>query len=210
MLSLQQWLIFAFAALLLVLTPGPNMVYLISRSICQGKKAGVISLSGVVLGFLVHMVSATIGLTALFMAIPMAYDLLRWIGALYLAWLAWQAVKPGARSPFETRQLKADAPKKLFAMGFLTSALNPKVALFYLSLLPQFVDAHNGSMLVQSLLLGGTQISISFTINFIIVLSAAHIANWFAHNPTWLKVQRYLMGGVLGGLALRLALEKHR
>ncbi len=88
MIPAQDLLIFAAASLLMVLTPGPNMIYLISRSICQGPKAGVVSLLGVVGGFFVHLFAAALGLTAVFMAVPLAYELLKWAGALYLLWLA--------------------------------------------------------------------------------------------------------------------------
>jgi len=205
-----ELLLFAGAALLLVLTPGPNMIYLISRSLCQGRAAGVISLFGVVAGFLVHMLLAAGGMTALFMAVPLAFDLLKWAGACYLGWLAWQAARPGASSPFEARDLPADPPRKLFMMGFLTNLLNPKVAMFYLSLFPQFIDPARGSVFLQGVTLGFTQIAISFTVNLAIALSAARIAVWFAHNPRWLMAQRYVMGFVLGALAVRLAMEERR
>jgi threonine/homoserine/homoserine lactone efflux protein len=203
--------LFAFAALVMVVTPGPNMVYLLSRSICQGRKAGVTSLFGVAAGFLVHMFAAAIGLTAVFMAIPLAYELLKWLGAAYLLWLAWQAVKPGAKSsPFEPRALPADSPLKLFAMGFATNALNPKIAVFYLSVFPQFVRPENGSVFGQSVELGLVQIAISFSVNLALVLSAARLAAWFARNPPWLATQRWIMGFVLAGLVVRLAFDQRR
>jgi threonine/homoserine/homoserine lactone efflux protein len=139
MISMHDWLIFAAAALGLVLTPGPNMLYLLSRSICQGRRAGVISLAGVVTGFLFHIVCAAAGLTALLLTVPLAYSLLKFAGAAYLLGLAWQAVRPGGRSPFATRSLPPDPPAALFRMGLLTNALNPKMAVFYLSIFPQFV-----------------------------------------------------------------------
>jgi threonine/homoserine/homoserine lactone efflux protein len=210
MIPIQDLLVFSGAALLMVLTPGPNMIYLISRSICQGKRAGVISLFGVVAGFLVHMVAAALGLTALFLAVPLAYELLKWAGAAYLLYLAWQSVKPGARSPFEARELPVDPPSKLFLMGFVTNVLNPKIAVFYLSIFPQFVSPANGSVFSQSVQLGATQIAISFTVNLIIVLSAASLAGWFARSPKWLVAQRYIMGTVLAALAVRLAVEERR
>lgn len=210
MIPLSDLLMFAGAALLMVLTPGPNMVYLISRSICQGRRAGVISLFGVVAGFLVHMLAAVAGLTALFMAVPLAYELLKWFGAAYLLYLAWQAVRPGARSPFEARSLPIDPPRKLFLMGFLTNLLNPKIAVFYLSIFPQFVSSEHGSVFTQSIVLGLTQISISFSVNLGIALSAASMAAWFAGNPRWLTAQRYFMGCVLAALAVRLATEQRR
>jgi threonine/homoserine/homoserine lactone efflux protein len=210
MVPTTELLLFAGAALLMVLTPGPNMIYLISRSICQGRRAGVISLLGVIAGFLVHMFSAAIGLTALFMAIPVAYEVLKWAGAAYLMWLAWQAVKPGARSPFEARNLPIDSPLRLFTMGFVTNVLNPKIAVFYLSIFPQFVSPEHGSVFVQSVELGLTQIAVSFTVNLCIALSAAQLATWFVKNPRWLAIQRYVMGFVLAGLAVKLAAEQRR
>lgn len=210
MIPISDLLLFAGAALLLVLTPGPNMIYLISRSICQGRNAGIISLFGVIVGFVIHMLAAAIGLSSIFLVVPLAYEILKWAGALYLLWLAWQAVKPGARSPFEPKNLPPDSARRLFTMGFLTNVLNPKVAIFYLSLLPQFITPERGSVFLQSLTLGATQIAVSFTINFLIAISAAWIASWFARNPFWLRVQRYIMGGVLTALAFRLALEQRK
>ena len=210
MVPLNDLLLFAGAALLMVLTPGPNMIYLISRSICQGRKAGVISLLGVILGFVVHMFAAALGITALFLAIPVAYDLLKWAGAAYLLYLAWQAVRPGARSPFEARQLPADPPSRLLLMGFLTNVLNPEIAVFYLSIFPQFVSPEHGSVFQQSILLGLTQISVSFTVNLLIALFAGSLSAWLVGRPRWLVAQRYVMGGVLAGLAVRLVSEQRK
>lgn len=180
------------------------MIYLISRSLCQGRAAGVTSWLGVVVGFTFHMVCAAVGITALFMAVPLAYELLKFAGALYLLWLAWQAVRPGSRSPFEARDLPAEPARKLFVMGLLTSVLNPKVAIFYLSVLPQFISPAAGSVLTQSLLLGTTQVIIGSVVNLSVTLFAAGIAGWFASNRLWLAVQRYVMGLVLGALAVKL------
>ena len=210
MIAAHDVLIFTAACVLMVLTPGPNMIYLISRSICQGRRAGVTSLIGVVTGFFVHMFAAAAGLTAVFMAVPMAYEALKWAGALYLLWMAWQAVRPGASSPFEARDLAPDAMPKLLTMGFMTSVLNPKVAVFYLSVFPQFINPEHGSMFTQSIVLGLTQISVSFTVNLLIALFASGIAVWFVRNPLWLAVQRYVMGGVLAALAVRLMLEQRK
>lgn len=210
MVPLNEMMLFAGAALLMVLTPGPNMIYLISRSICQGRKAGVISLFGVIAGFLVHMFAAAAGLTALFLAVPLAYEILKWAGAAYLLYLAWQAIKPGSRSPFEVRNLPADSSQRLFAMGFITNVLNPKIAVFYLSIFPQFVSPEHGSMFLQSIQLGLTQITVSFAVNLAIALSAATLAAWFERNPKWLTIQRHVMGCVLAGLAIRLASEQRK
>jgi len=201
---------FALIALGMVLTPGPNMIYLISRSLSQGPIAGLISLGGVALGFVFYIVCAAFGITALVLAVPYAYDALRFAGALYLLYLAWQALKPGGRSPFQVRELPKDRPRKLFMMGLMTNLLNPKVAVLYLSLLPQFIDPKLGSVFTQLLVLGLTQVTISITVNAIIAVAAGTIATFLAGRPFWMVVQRWLMGTVLVGLALRMATEAQR
>lgn len=203
-------LAFAAVSLGMVLTPGPNMAYLVSRSICQGRAAGLVSLGGVALGFLVYMLCAAFGITALVMAVPYAYDALRIAGALYLGWLAWSALRPGGRSPFQVHELAPDGPVRLFAMGFLTNLLNPKIAMLYLALLPQFIMPDHGSVLGQTLVLGTVQIVISVGINAMIAMAAGSIASFLTDRPAWISVQRWLMGGVLGGLAIRLALDGQR
>jgi threonine/homoserine/homoserine lactone efflux protein len=201
---------FALVSLGIVLTPGPNMIYLISRSITQGAIAGLISLSGIALGFVFYMLCAVFGITALLFAVPYAYDALRLSGAAYLGWLAWQALKPNGRSPFQLRELTVDGPRKLFAMGLVTNLLNPKAAMLYLALLPQFIDPSHDSVLTQSLVLGFTQIMISVSVNAVIATAAGSIALFLGQRPTWLKLQRWLMGTVLAGLAVRMALETRR
>jgi threonine/homoserine/homoserine lactone efflux protein len=201
---------FALLCLGMSLTPGPNMMYLVSRSICQGRQAALISLGGTGLGWLVYMVSAALGVTALLFAVPLAYDGLRLIGAGYLLYLAWQALRPGGRSAFQVRELPKDSPRKLLAMGFFTNLFNPKAALMYLSLLPQFVDPARGSVLTQSLVLGGLQIVISLSINALIATAAGSIAAFLGTRPAWMLVQRWLMGTVLAGLGLRMAFESRR
>ena len=201
---------FALVSLGIALTPGPNMIYLISRSITQGPAAGMVSLGGVALGFVFYMLCAAFGITALLFAIPYAYDALRFAGAAYLLWLAWQAVKPSGRSPFQVRKLQVDGPRKLFAMGFVTNLLNPKIAMLYLALLPQFIDPAVGSVLTQSLVLGAIQTFISVGVNAMIALAAGSIALFLGTRPTWLLLQRWLMGTVLAGLAVKMAFEAKR
>ncbi|MFD1882484.1 LysE family translocator [Paracoccus pacificus] len=203
---------FALIALGMVLTPGPNMIYLISRSVTQGPVAGLISLAGVATGFVVYMLSAAFGITVLMMAVPFAYDALRLAGAGYLLWLAWQAVRPGGRSAFQVRDLPHDLPhdrpRKLFLMGLMTNLLNPKAAVLYLSLFPQFIQPGHGSVLLQSLTLGTVQIVISVTVNAMIALTAGGVAGFLTRHPGWARAQRWLMGTVLAGLALRIATER--
>jgi threonine/homoserine/homoserine lactone efflux protein len=164
----------------------------------------------VALGFLFYVLSAAFGITALLFAVPFAYDALRFAGAFYLLWLAWQALRPGGRSPFQVRELPRDRPRKLFVMGLMTNLLNPKVAVLYLSLLPQFINPAKGHVLSQLLVLGATLVSISLTVNAIIAVTAGSIAVFLAGRPFWLVVQRWMMGTVLAALALRMATEAQR
>ena len=209
MVALGSLAAFALVALGMVLTPGPNMIYLIGRSITQGRLAGFVSLLGVVAGFVFYMLCAAFGLTALLLAVPLAYEAIQWAGAAYLLWLAWNAVRPGARSALEPRaDLPHDRPARLFAMGLVTNLLNPKIAVLYLSLLPQFIDPERGQVLGQAVVLGLAQIAVSFSVNLAIVLAAGSVAAWFRTRPAWLAAQRWLMATVLAGLAVRLALER--
>lgn len=200
----------AAVALGLVLTPGPNMVYLVSRSVTQGRRAGLISLLGVAVGFLIYVVAAAAGLAALLASVPVAYTVLKVAGAVYLMYLAWCAVRPGGRSAFEVRELPADPDRRLFAMGLLTNLLNPKIAVLYVTLLPQFIDPARGSIALQSLQLGLVQIAVALSVNAAIVLGAGALAGFLSRRPTWLTVQRYLMGSVLGLLAVRLLTDRTR
>lgn len=209
MIPFHELIFFILAALILVISPGPNMIYLISKSITQGKKSGFISLAGVVCGFLFHIIMVSFGLTAVLLAVPLAYIVLKTLGTVYLLYLAYQAIKPKSRNIFDVDKNAAhDSPKKLFTIGFLTNVLNPKVAVFYLSFFPQFIKPEYGSVFTQSLELGVIQVLISFSINFIIVLTAARVALFFSNNPVWIKVQKWFMASVLTYLAIKMAFSK--
>jgi threonine/homoserine/homoserine lactone efflux protein len=186
------------------------MMYLTSRSICQGKRAGLISLGGVALGFMFYMLCAAFGISALVFAVPYAYDVLRVCGVAYLLYLAWQAIKPGARSIFAVRDLPVDSGRKLFLMGFITNLANPKIAIMYLSLLPQFITPGHGSVLSQSLVLGFIQALISVVVNGIIVVMAGQVALFIGQRPGWQQFQRWLMASVLAGMAVKIAFEARK
>ena len=208
--SLESYLLFLAASVLLVLTPGPNLLYLVSRTLCQGRMAGFVSLAGTTTGFVVHILAASLGLSAVFLAVPVAYDALRWAGAAYLVYLAWDSVRAGSGGLFAPRRLPAAAPAKLFRMGLLTSILNPKVALFYLALFPQFVDPARGSVLGQSLVLGATQIVVAVIGDSMFVLAAALIARWLAERPLWAAAQRWVLASVFVAIAAKLALDERK
>ncbi|MEU4774350.1 LysE family translocator [Micromonospora sp. NPDC023633] len=200
----------ALVALGMVLTPGPNMVYLVSRSVTQGRRAGLVSLLGVAAGFGVYLAAAVAGIATVFVLVPALYTAVKLAGAAYLLWLAWQALRPGGQSPFAPAPLPPDRARRLFTMGLVTNLLNPKIAILYVSLLPQFIDPARGHVAAQSLLLGLTQIAVALTVNALIVLSAGALAGFFARRPLWLRVQRLVMGTVLAGLAVRIAADRSR
>lgn len=202
MIAFEDFIGLSLIALGMVLTPGPNMAYLVSRTLSQGRIAGMISLAGVALGFVVYLLASALGLAALFKAVPMAYDIVRIAGALYLGYLAWNLLKPGGVSPFETRDLPPHSPRRLFSMGLLTNLLNPKIALMYSALIPQFIDPAAGATLQQFLQLGLVQIAIAVTVNGLIVLAAARVSRFLRGRPRALRAQRWVSGGVLGGFAV--------
>jgi threonine/homoserine/homoserine lactone efflux protein len=204
---MSSYVTFVLIALLMVLTPGPNMAHLISCSIGQGRVAGMISLAGVASGFVIYMLCAALGLTALMLAVPFAYDAIRLAGAGYLLYLAWRTLRPGGRSLFQVSGSPRQSFRKLFWMGLMTSLLNPKVAMLYLAVIPQFVSPDSDSLLGQSVLLGATQILVSVSVNAMIVIAAGSLAAFLATRPTWLRLQQWVMGMALGGFAIRMALE---
>ncbi|MCD9145105.1 LysE family translocator [Streptomyces albireticuli] len=205
MVSMHAVVGMAVIALGLVLTPGPNMIYLVSRSVTQGKRAGLVSLLGVAAGFFVYLLAAIAGIATLFTLVPAVYTSVKLAGAAYLLWLAWKTLKPGGTSAFDPKPLPPDPPRKLFTMGLVTNLLNPKIAILYISVLPQFVEPDKGSVALQSLLIGLTQIVVAVTVNALIALGAGSISAFLKSRPRWLNIQRYVMGTALAGISVRVA-----
>ena len=204
MIPLPDLLIFAAAALLMVLTPGPNMIYLISRSICQGRKAGVTSLLGVVAGFFVHMFAAAAGLTAVFLAVPMAYELLKWAGALYLIYLGVQMIRhaSSAMRPEGAAPMNGWA---VFRQSILANMLNPKVAIFFLAFFPQFIHPAQGHPQLQMALLGTLFVGLVMLCFGTVGLCAGWIGAWLRQNAKAEARMGKIAGSVLILLGLSLA-----
>lgn len=196
----------ALVELGMALTPGPNMVHLASRSIGQGVRAGLTALSGTAVGFVAYLVAATLGLASLFAAVPAAFVVVKVAGAIYLGYLAWQLLRPGGRSVFDPAQVVPIRPLRLFGMGLVTNLLNPKIALLYAALLPQFIDPTR-SVALQFLLLGAVQIVIGVTVNGLVVVGAGRIARFLRGRPRAISVQRWVSGTVLAAFAVKLAVE---
>ncbi|MER7134766.1 LysE family translocator [Streptosporangium saharense] len=209
MASLTSFAAVALIALGMVLTPGPNMLYLISRSVTQGRGAGLVSLAGVATGFMVYLAATAAGIAVVFAVVPAVYTAVKLAGAAYLLWMAWKALRPG-NDVFAPGETRFDPPRRLFSMGLLTSLLNPKIAVMYVSLLPQFVDPARGNVAAQGLALGLVQVVVSLSVNTLIVLAAGSVAAFLARRPLWARVQRYLTATVLAGIAVRVATDRSR
>ena len=192
----------------MVLTPGPNMMYLISRTLSQDRRAGLISLVGVGLGLLCYVIAAGLGLSALFKAVPLAFNIVRIGGAGYLAYLAWTLLKPNGTALFSVKQLSNHSSQKLFLMGLTTSVLNPKAVLLYSALIPQFIDPLAGETFIQFVQLGLIQVTISVTVNGLIVLAASKVSSYLTLHPFAMTLQRWVCGLILLSFAIQLFLQK--
>ena len=203
-LAIERLWLFALAVMLLALTPGPVWVYLLSRTLTQGRRAGYFSLLGVAAGVVVHVLLAALGISVVLLAIPFAFDAIKLAGAAYLLWLAINTLRGGGIS-FTPQPLDVVPDRVLFRQAMVAALLNPKVAVFYLSLFPQFVEPAAGPVFAQSLLLGAVHLVVSSVVDGLLVTVAGFLATWFAARPLWLKMQRWLLGTAFGALAVWLA-----
>ena len=204
---ISEVLSFAVVAFLMALSPGPNLLYLASRSICQGRSAGFASLAGVCSGMFLYMLATAAGLSALFKVVPIAYDIVRWAGAAYLLWLAYKAVTTRS-SALAPMALPPESRAQLYRRGLLTCIFNPKIVVTYGALLPQFVNPVAGHILSQTIVLGLVQIAAAASAHSLVLLLAAAVASVLSKRHAFAKAQRYLLGSVLAGLAVRLAIER--
>jgi threonine/homoserine/homoserine lactone efflux protein len=207
---MHHYFVFCLTVMLLALSPGPNWAYLISRSLSQGKRAGLLSLLGTLTAFLFYMLLTAFGLAVVFKAVPFLYFILKAGGGLYLLWLAWNAVKPNAVSMFERTIHKHDSDWTLYKMGLLTNLLNPKTAVFYIAVFPAFMNKGQGSVFSETVSLGLTQIIISFAVNLLVVWMAALLAGFLQGNSFWKGFQKWFTGSVLACLGFKMLLEKSR
>lgn len=194
------------ATLALNLAPGPDMLYVIARSVGQGQRAGVISALGIGAGCLAHTLAAAFGLSALLMSSAVAYDLVRYAGAIYLIYLGVRALLDKTRTE-EQSEVKPDSLASIFYQGVVTNVLNPKVALFFLAFLPQF--ANRGGPLAWQIFVLGLLFNISGTsVNIMVALLGGRIGKAFERRPAIAQAQRRLTGVVFIALGLRLAFSK--
>ena len=197
-------LVFIAGAVVLLVIPGPAVFYIVGRSIDQGRRAGVISALGIAAGALVHVTAAALGLPALLVSSATAFSVVKYLGAAYLIYLGFEKLYRGD----SFKKSHAPEPAKLgriFRQGVVVSVLNPKEALFFFALLPQFVDYSEGSITAQIFFLGLLFISMGVTSDTLWALSAGTLAQHLKRNTRWLKVQRYVSGGMLISLGVATA-----
>jgi threonine/homoserine/homoserine lactone efflux protein len=201
--------LFMTATLALNLAPGPDMLYVSTRSLAQGRRAGVISALGIAAGAVVHTLVIASGLAALLRAAPVAFEIVRFAGAAYLVWLGIKALR-ARRGPLTGAPLDRASEWTIFRQGMITNLLNPKVTLFFLAFLPQFTNPTAGSVALQIVVLGCLFNTSGTLVNIAVALLASSARGWLAAGRRGESVLRWLTGSVFIGLGLRLALGERR
>ncbi|HZB60194.1 MAG TPA: LysE family translocator [Actinomycetota bacterium] len=204
--------LFAVAAVTLLVIPGPAVLYIVTRSVDQGRAAGLASVCGVHVGTLVHVAAAALGLSALLVSSATAYDTVRWLGAAYLVWLGVRRLLardedlPAAPGPDARRP----GLRRIFAQGVVVNVLNPKTALFFLAFLPQFVDTSRGSVPFQVVVLGVAFVLLGLLSDGAYAMAASTGAGWLRRRPGVARASRLVSGGVLISLGVTTALAGSR
>jgi threonine/homoserine/homoserine lactone efflux protein len=192
---------FAAATIVLVAVPGPNLVYIITRSVSQGRRAGLVSALGVEAGTLVHVLAATLGLSALVAASPVAFAILSWGGAAYLLYLAVRALR--SRGTLDLSGSGGVSTGRTFLAGLMVNVLNPKVVLFFLAFLPQFIaaDAGPAEARTQMLVFGVVFFALALALDLCYALAGAALRDRLTSKPAYVAAQRYAVATVYCGLA---------
>jgi threonine/homoserine/homoserine lactone efflux protein len=197
--------VFLLAALVLLLTPGPAVLYIVARSVDQGRRAGLVSALGIHAGTLVHIAAAAAGLSALVVASATAFAVVKYLGAAYLVYLGVRRLLE--RGPGPGMPTAAPEPlSRIFLQGVVVNVLNPKTALFFLAFLPQFVDVGRGAVAAQIVALGLLFVAIALVSDGLYAVSAGTARTWLRRSPRFLAGERYIAGSVYIGLGLAAAL----
>ena len=210
MITVNDFLIFAFASLMLNITPGNDMLYVATRSTSQGVKAGIVSALGIAGGCIVHLLAAVIGLSAIIASSATAFDIIKYTGAAYLVYLGIKAFISKQNRFSVNEKVEKQSLSKLFWQGVFTNVLNPKVALFFLAFLPQFIHPETGNTAIQISLLG-LWFNFSGTIvNIIVAMLFGKLGNWLADKHAFIKWQNKITGLLLVGLGINVALSSKK
>ena len=207
--SPETILLFMTATLVLNITPGPSILYVMSLSLNQGRTAGLVSALGLGTGSFLHAVAATLGLSAVMAYSPVAYAVVKFLGAAYLIYLGVRLLIPQKTPRVATRSERISLIR-VYGQGVVTELLNPKIALFFLSFLPQFVDPSRGAVANQTMLLSFLFHLTGVPINMLVAVVGSAIAAWFARYPLFDQMRNGLAGTIFIGLGLRLAFSERR
>ncbi|HEY6516607.1 MAG TPA: LysE family translocator [Steroidobacteraceae bacterium] len=209
MMPLHTYLLFVLAAVALILVPGPDMMYMLGRCLAQGRRAGILSAVGFNLGGYVHLTAAVLGLSAILATSATAFTVVKWVGAAYLIYLGLSALwsKPGVAIDTDAA-VAGRRSRTILWQAFLSDVLNPKVALFFLALLPQFVDRSAAHPTLQIALLGVTVNAIGLPTNIAIACCAARVSRGLRRNGSITVWLRRGLGVLFIGLGLRIAVER--
>ena len=199
--------LFLVTCIVLVMTPGPDTLYVLARSLGQGRRAGIISAIGICCGFLVHTAAAAIGLSAILMASSLAFTVVKYAGAGYLIYLGIRTLTTRATA-HKVSLTMATAYRRLFVQGFLTNVLNPKVALFFLAFIPQFVDPMRSAVSSQVIVYGLIDMGMCLVWLCGIAIIAGSARQWLVRQRTFWRTQRWFTGGILLFLGIRLLLTE--
>ena len=203
--------LFAVAAVTLLVIPGPAVLYIVTRSVDQGRAAGLASVCGVHVGTLVHVAAAALGLSALLVSSATAYHAVRWLGAAYLIWLGVRRLLARDEdTPAPGPGTRRHGLRRIFAQGVLVNVLNPKTALFFLAFLPQFVDVSRGSVPFQVVVFGVAFVLLGLVSDGTYALLASTGAGWLRRRPGVARTSRLVSGGVLISLGVTTALAGSR
>ena len=212
--GIHDWPLFIGAGLLLNLTPGADMALVVRSAAAQGARAGAAAALGVGAGCWLHTAAAALGLSALLTGSPAAFGALRWLGAAYLVWLGLGLLRAGSAHPAASRETVPDlAWRRLFVQGFLTNALNPKVALFFLAFVPQFIAADAPHKALAFIALGTVFVVNATLVNLAIAAGTAALRRRLGNGSASLRLGRWLnrgVGAAFIALGLRLALDDGR
>jgi threonine/homoserine/homoserine lactone efflux protein len=198
--------LFVVAAMVLAVTPGPAVLYIVTRSISQGRAAGVVSCLGVAVGGLVHVLAAALGLSAVLAASALAFDVVKYAGAAYLVYLGVRKLTQAPAATVEDAGGRRSL-LRVFRDGVVVNVLNPKTALFFLAFLPQFVVPSRGDVPLQCAFLGSLFILIAFSTDTTWALLASGAGAWLRRHPRFVTTERYVSGSVYLGLGLATAVS---
>ena len=210
MISTNDFLIFALASLVLNITPGNDMLYVATRSTSQGIKAGIVSALGIAGGCIVHLLAAVVGLSAIIANSAIAFDIIKYAGAGYLVYLGIRSFLSNQNKFTLNSNIEKKSLSKLFWQGVFTNVLNPKVALFFLAFLPQFIHPEKGNTALQILLLGMWFNFSGTIVNSIVAMLFGKLGNWLADKQAFIKWQNKITGMLLVGLGIKVALSSRK